>query len=275
MASTPVGYARAGVNAEPSPSIWDNCPLDALRVDGEGYFIHEDFLGGTEVFADGGPIGGNNQLTLDGDTSTIPHKAAEVGGYQSLVTGANDNDALAMYTQPLDAIVLNSGRRMWFEVRLEVNAAAFSDIAVFAGLAAESILSRDIVADDAATHTSVAANSLMGFVMTANNQDDFQFIIKKDTDTALLISADVNNSTALGTGAARIALLTERKLGMYFNGKDTLSIFVDGVLVAKQVLTSTHIGTDTFAAIVSVKATAAAAKTLTVDWVRVAMEVRP
>jgi len=273
--SSVVSFSQAGEAVRPSDSIWKDCPGERLNEEGRGIYFHEDFTGGTEVFADGGPFGGHFQMTLDGDVSTIPHKAGEFDGYQSLVTGATDNDAVAAYTQPAAKIVLNSGNKVWFEARLEFGAVNV-DQGAFFGLAEEAALSRDIIADNVA---DLIGESLLGFALLTGDQDDIDAVFKLDAGVRTDILADANFSSVLGSGAARLVANTERKFGLKFDGRDQIQIFVDGIKVRSHLIGPANSPDNNafpdnvnMAFVLAIKTGGAAARTMTFDWVRGAYE---
>lgn len=277
-----VGFAQAGNAAAPSESIWGDCPNTLLRDLGLGYFAHEEFLGastGTLAAAldvNQWSAGGNFKLDADTDT-VLTQKAAEQGGYLDIETDGDDNDAAAVFSQVLGKIVRNSGNKLWFEARFEVGAVA--DQGVFIGIAEEAALSRDILADDVATSgaSGLIDESVIGFVIAADDTNGLDIVYSKDAGTPVAVLNDATTSTSYtdggGTSAAIVAD-TERKVGIYFNGRTTLAFFVDGIKVAEQDVDSTVDQDKNYGAIIAVKTGTGAAVSIAVDWVRVAAQVR-
>lgn len=268
-----VNFDKAGGSNQPSPSIWKDCLGEEMNEVGTGYYKHFDFNGSPLVnttitsallarlnVADG--------LSNDGDDDTVlTQKSGEIGGYLDIETDGDDNDAFAMFTEPLGAMVLNSGNKFWFEARFEVGALA--DQGVFIGLAEKAALSRDIVADNCG---ALIGESLIGFQILADDTDGADAVFKLDNGTVVEMKSDVTQASALSTTFHLVAD-TEVKLGMKFDGKDQIQIFVNGTKVSTYTITpSTFPKGVNFGGIIAVKTGTAAAQSISVDWFRVAVD---
>jgi hypothetical protein len=274
-----VDIQQAGAAVQPSPSIWDDCPGQTLNDQGTGFYFHEDFITGTENFIDKGPVGGAS-LTINASAgSTIPHRTGgspTVGfGLQDVSVTNTSGFASALYTQSIGTLVPNSGNKLWFEVRLTLRSLAAAQ-GLFVGLAAEAILTKDIVANGAASVAAgLAADSLVGFTVQADNQSKVYAVISKDAGAPVIMASDVTNSAALGSGAASLVATTYVKLGFKFDGRKTIRIYVNGTQVATYTVTTSSINVaDNLGAIIGQKTAAAAALTNTYDWIRVAVRSR-
>lgn len=264
-------FSRAGAADRPSPSIWGDCPLGRLNEEGTGVFVDTTFIA---PFADTLALGEQRPvldgvLAIDCDDDTVfSAKASEVNGYQDIETDGDDNDAATLFTRPFAKIVRRSGNRVWFEVRLELGAVA--DQGVFAGLAEEAALSRDLIADNAG---ALIGESYVGFRVLADDTDAFDAAYKKDAGTEVEVLADVTNATAIDSGdRAAVAANTEVKLGFYFNGREDLKFYVNGVHVATQDVDDTLDQSKFLGLAVSIKTGTAAAQSIAIDWVRAAYE---
>jgi hypothetical protein len=264
-----VTFEAAGDSAEPSPSVWSSCPKGELNEKGQGYFAHEDFLApptGTLAAALDVTMISFNGLALSADTDTVlSAKAAERGGYLDIETDADDNDAAALYSEPFGQIVEDSGNELWFEARLEVGDIA-GDQGIFVGLVEEAGASLDVVADGAA---ALVGESLVGFVSLTADPDAFAACYKLNAGTRVDVLTDVTNATAIAT-ADRASLVndTEVKLGVYFNGRDGVEYFVNGIKVATFTLDATFPTGVDLCAIVAIKTGTTAAESIAIDWVR-------
>ena len=260
-----VNYSQAGAAAQPSPAIWKDCPGDLLNEAGLGYYIHEDFLATPLV---------NTTITaallsrlqvakfaIDGDDDTVlTQKTGEQGGYLDLETDGDDNDAVAIFTEPFAEIVLNSGNKVWFEVRLEAGAVA--DQGIFVGLVEKAGLSRDVVADNG---TALIGESLIGFQVLSSDTDGIDAVMKLDAGTAVKMDDLVS----------ALAADTELKLGFKFDGKESIEIYLAGAKVSTYSITaSTFPDNVKMGVIVCLKTGTAAAVSIAVDWVRAAYQVR-
>ena len=266
-----VRYAEAGAANEPSPSIWKDCPRERLVSEGMGYYFHEEFLGGaTGSFATAiTGVGSHFGLTTVGAATVLSQKAGELGGWMDLETDGSDNDAWALHTEPMARIVLNSGLKVWIETYMEIGDAD-GDQGFFFGFAEEAALSTAMVADDAG---ALIGESYVGFrILTGEDAIDFAY--KLDAGTEVVVTSDVT-ANALVSGAAALADATPFKLGMRFDGRETIQVFVNGVKIAElSLVSSTFADAVNMGAILTLKTGAAAAESAAIDWVRVGYQAR-
>jgi hypothetical protein len=273
-------FSQIGDADKPSPSIWADCPKTLLNDLGLGFFFHEDFLAfptGTLAAAlDVSMVTFGGHLKLDADTDTVlAAKSGETGGYLDIETDGDDNDAAALFTQQLGTITANSGKKFWAEIRMEVGAVA--DQGVFFGIVEEdatdgtTTTARDVLSDDVANN-SVVAESLAGFISDAGDTDAIDLILKKDAGTAEALATNVTNSaqiTAGGGTAAALAANTEVKLGMRFDGRETMHFYVNGHKVATDTVDTNWNQTATYGVVYGHKTGAVAAVSTAIDWIRV------
>ena len=272
-----VNFSQIGEANRPSPSVWADCPNTLLEDLGLGYFGHAEFLSApTGVLAaalDATMVEFEGGFKLSADTDTVlAMKAAEVGGYLDLETDADDNDAAAIYSQPLGKIVKNSGNKLWFEARLELG--AIGDQGVFVGLVEEAGATLDVLANDVAAD-GVVTESLIGFLCDLGDTNAFDIVYRKGAGAVVTVLADVTNSVAIPP-ASRASLVadTEVKLGIRFDGRDRIYFYVNGYKVASKEIDSTFDQTTDMCAIVGLKTGAAAAQSIAVDWIRYGYQTR-
>lgn len=258
-----VGFSRAGDNAQPSPSIWADCPEARLIKEGTGFFVHEDFLGGVRSATTTAATAIAPAFGFAGDTDTVTaNKSGELGGYLDIETDGDDNDGASIFTQPIVQFVKDSGNKVWFEARLELGAVA--DQGIFVGLVESAGFSQDVIADNAG---ALIGESLIGFQILADDQDAVDAVFKLDAGTAVEMKSVMNSSA--------LAADTEFKVGLRFDGAETVDVFFDGVKVA-----STTISTSTFpvgvsmGAIAAIKTGTGAAVSVAIDWIRIAHQTR-
>lgn len=273
MSAGLIGYDNAGDNDQVSPIIWQDCRNTLLKDLGLGYFAHVEFLAPVaDTIASGEqrPVI-EGALAVDCDDDTVfSAKAAETGGYQDIETDADDNDAFALFSEPLGKVVKNSGNKVWAEARIELGAVA--DQGLFFGLVEEAGASRDVVANDAG---ALIGESLIGFQILANDQDGVDAVYRKDAGTVVEVAATVNNSTAIAVAdRANLAANTEFKLGLRFDGRDKLYWYFNGVQVASQTVDTTVDQAKDYCVILGHKTGAAAAVSIAVDWVRYGYQKR-
>jgi len=273
-----VGYDNAGEANQPSPIIWKDCPLSNLNDNGTGYFAHEDFLGpttGTLAAALDATLmsfGGN--LAVDADTDTVlSAKAGEEGGWLDVETDGDDNDAVAIYTEPLGPITKNSGKKLWMESYVELGDTD-ADQGFFFGVVEEAGASRDVLADDVAAQ-GVIGESLMGFLVDNGDDDAVDIVYRKDAGSVVEVASDVTNSTQIASGSrASLTDDTPVKLGMRFDGIETIRFYVNGVQVASQTVDSTVDQSKAMCIIMALKTGDAAAESFATDWIRYGYEAR-
>lgn len=271
-------FSQAGAAVVPSPSIWSDCPGVNLNETGAGFYVHEDFILGTENFVNKVGVGSVG-LTIDADAgSTIPHRTGGTltagAGLQDVAVTNTINFAAALYTQPLGSVVVNSGNKIWFEARITLQALTAQGL--FIGIAAEPGLNKGVLANGTA---SVAAgligDSLLGFTVQQDNQSKVYLVIRKDAGAPTTLVSDVTNATALGSAASNLVAGTYVKLGFRFDGKRTVFAYVNGIQVGKATITTASINVaDAMGAILGMKTGAGTALTNTYDWVRVAFQNR-
>lgn len=273
-----IDFSSIGDQNQPSPSIWADCPKTLLKDKGLGYFAHEEFLGNLEVasFADKS-VFGEGFLDVDCDTGVLSPLTGKTGGWASIATGANDNDAFALVSPPLGTITLKSGSKLWAEASFQF--AALGDEAFFFGVTTEANGTRDVIADDPSNSAvaGLTAASVIGFVTQQASSAIVKFDAKyaKATGTPVVVLTDVTNATAIPSASrASLAATTPVKLGLRFDGRDKIRFYVNGYLVATQTVDSTVDQTSNYVVAFSAKSGSASAKTISPDWIRYAYQSR-
>ncbi len=264
----PVMYGTAGDALLPSPVIWRRCERNNIIQMGSGYWIHEDFLGGVaDIVAanEQRPAVGPFTLICDDDT-TLSHKAAELGGYLDIETDNTDNDAWTIHTEPFCKFVPKSGNQVWLEGRLEIGDAD-ADQGFFFGVGEEALQSLEIVDEDCA---ALFDESYLGFRIL-DGEDAIDIAYKVDAGTEVVVASDVTDSDALGDDGASLADDTEYKLGLWFDGDETIRFYVDGVEVASLAASSID-NTVNFVFASSLRTGGAALQSVAFDWIRMAYE---
>lgn len=278
MSKGHIGFSAAepAESGRPSPSIWRDCPHTLLNDLGSGLYGFVDFLGpptGTLAVAlDANMISFEGKLAVDADTDTVlSAKASEVGGWLDVETDADDNDAVALFSEPLGKVIKNSGRKVWLETNVELGDVD-ADQGFFFGLVEEAGASRDVLADDVAAG-GVITESLIGFLVDNGDDDAVDIVYRKDAGTLVTVDSDVTNSTALDSDD-RASLLddTPVRLGLRFNGKDKIEFFVNGVVVASQEVDSTIDQSKNYCVIMGLKTGTTAAESFATDWIKYAYQ---
>ncbi len=274
-----VDFSRAGVAAQPSPSVWASCPGSRIIDDGAGFYFHEEFFG-IGAAADKSGVG---QLAIISTGTTVLTQKSGVtllGGYLNVATGSSDNDAAVLYTAPTASIVLNSGNEVWFETRAEMG--ALDDRGFFFGMVEQAGQLGTLIADNPSNsaQAGLITESLLGFVskQTASLANTVDFVAKLDNGTAITILADVTNAaaiTAQGGTVGNMVAATPKKFGFRFDGKRSIQVYVDGYKVFTYSITAATfpVGVPMGAAL-SIKTGTAATKGGAFDWLRFGSRVR-
>lgn len=264
-----------GVSTQASPAIWADCPREGLNASGNGYFVHNEFLGGTvDTIASGEQRPSYGDFSLDCEDDTVVSFLADLGGVLDLETDADDNDSWAVFTRPMAKIVLNSGKKVWFEARVEMG-----DVTMDGGfailLAENAALNFDVIADGAAV---LIGESYVGFRVLTDDPNAIDAVFKLDGGTEVELLADVSNSTNLTAAGGTAAALTNDtafKVGMRFDGRDRLEIFFNGFRVLTETLSTTTFPDGVaFGLILSMKTGTTAAESGAIDWADAAYQER-
>lgn len=246
--------ANPGAARDPSPILWGKCPQDELNSKGTGFYVHETFHNKkivSDASVEGWQMNGTNN-DYDAITDTLD------GGI-SLEVPANDNDDSYIARFGIGQVVLQSQNRLWFEARIQlVNGPA--DVAVICGLGEE-----DFVADDAiqANGTAIMDKDFIGWRALTSDQSYMDAITK----------VDASETVHLNDGQNLVAA-TWYKFGFFFDGKNKIEYFVDGVLVARGTVTATTVAVSTlYGPVIGLKQGASTPiQFLYLNWVRYAAE---
>jgi hypothetical protein len=264
-----VGFGSVGEADRPSPSIWADCPLEELNDLGTGFYFHNGFNEGTDgtlaaaldvTMANVGPA-----MHLVADTDTVlAHQFVDLGSSLDIETDGDDNDGWAVHSFTFGKLVKNSGKKLWWEAYTEVGAVA--DQGYFVGIAEAAAFSQDIIADNCA---ALIGESYVGYRILAGDTDAFDLAYKKDGGTEVEILADVTNATAIPEAdRAAVTANTPVKLGMRFDGRETLYFYVNGVLVATDTLDATYDQSKIMGLVIALKTGSAAAQSAQLHWAR-------
>lgn len=164
------------------------------------------------------------------------------GGLLLITNAAADNDA--SFSQKVgESFLFEAGKKLWFDCRFQVNDATESDVVI--GLQITDTTPLDVT--------------------------DGVFFLKSDGAATVDFLVEKNNTATTTSSVATMANATNIRLSFYYDGKTAIKIFADGVHVATSVTTNLP---DDEALTVSfgIQNGAAAAKTMTLDYIFVAKE---
>ncbi len=241
-----------------SPGIWGNCPLEEIQKYKTGVFDFEDFyafnIGST------GTAHSGREIVL---TNSTIAPADEIGGVAVFTNGDTDNDE-AIIGPNFGAFKITKGNGMplWFECRLKEAGVADANTNTFVGLI-EPAIATDIPITDS---NALADKNMIGWARLASDGDTFEPQYKADGQTAQIVLADAVTPVAA----------TYLKLGMYFDGKETVKFYKDGLFVTGASIGATALDAVTFPSdiclgwVVATKSDNATTANMSIDWIAVA-----
>lgn len=251
-------YAVPGSASRPSGTIWSGCPGEELNAQGIGYYFHDDFLGGvvTDTHVSGWNVLG---------TGSIFTAIAGVGGILEIGGTGTIEDEGGIHKSTMCKMSINSGNKVWFETRARINGLGAADIGVLIALAESDLCVDDFIDDNC---EDVDGQSYAGFRILYNDTATISAAYQLDDVAEVLVKADVTNSTALGDDAATLLSTAWWKYGMVFDGKKTLSYYVNGFVVGTVTLTSAFPIDVDLAPLLGIKTGSGVEKVIYLDWVR-------
>lgn len=220
-------YGRAGEAAVPSPNIWKDFPMGTVSKN-PGRYVHiwEDFLGN---FTDNDVQNvGSNQLLVAGTNPDTVNVADEANGVVNLSgSGAGDDEVIIGANLLQDELIkLNSGLRCWFETRLKMDDTS-ADVSILVGLGAIELLAADFIDNEGATRNNIADYDFIGFHTDndGSNQGDMETCYHQTGDGGGLTAVQ---AAIRSFGTSTTYDDTYMKLGFRFDGKKTVTFYLDG-----------------------------------------------
>jgi hypothetical protein len=273
-----IGVPGNGDITQPSPSIWGDCANGELLDEGLGYFTDKTF---------------EDAVTLP----DLPNSAANSGTFTQdanfdhallLTTGATSGNGNVVYTRPTVAITPGSGQKAWMEAIVSMQ--DITEVSgIFVGFVNKIGMTNALVQAASATKnsnllTSVQSTSCVGFWMHGDALGNFDAVyvnnvantsgvtpsavsvVLASVMTANANNPDPGNPLYVPAGAPGVlANNTKVKLGLRYDGQQYLYFYVNGVQLAKLLVSAQNIDiTSTYGAVVALTTGAAAAHHLDV-----------
>ena len=271
MADVPVAYGTAAGRG-PSPEIWDDCPvLDYTLNPQLGTHFFDDLLDGIDVATNksaavAAALGTTGVFgAFTGTTAnTIASDATNSQGAAILSTDTDNEGAMIIWPKGgtvAGKVKFVTGKKLWFECRVQVSTIAASINQIFIGFAEEALNSQGALL--LINEAGLADVDYVGF-------------LKEYTDgSGLNTEFNTNGGTNVSNGnEATLVATTWTKLGIYCDG-DTVTFYVDGVSLATTTTTGTADfpnGEELVFYLENLCGAAGTVGTITVDWVRIAQE---
>lgn len=244
----------------PASGFWTDCPMPAYPDASALYVWHEDFIGNVSFAASAGAAGG--WKTAGDATYDVLAAAGSIGGQLQLAPETGSNNEVYHQlgekgTETYIEYVKNSGLKSWVEFRVAYT--SITNVAnVFVGLAEEGAAAANFIAD---AGDDFADKDLVGFVIWEGDPDAIDCNHQKSGGT--LADAGLAGVPVAGTWLT---------LGLYFDGAETVSFYVDGTVAQTADLdTATFPTGEELSPILALKNGAGDAA-LQVDWIRMIVE---
>ena len=160
-----------------------------------------------------------------------------------LITNAAADDNSSFSQKVGESFLFETGKKLWFDSLLQVSDATQSDVVI--GLQITDTTPLDV--------------------------SDGVFFLKSDGAATIDLLVEKNNTATTTSSVATLVDATNIRLSFFYDGKDCIKIFADGVKVATSVTTNLP---DDEALTISygVQNGEASAKTMTIDYIFVAKE---
>lgn len=287
----------------PNPSIWGDCPGQELNDSGRGYYAQRNFIDAS-IGTLGSTVGSTPGLPYDADTSTTFAYDATYPHTLDVTLPATSGKGFALLFNAMGAIAAGSGRKMWAEVNFAVplNSTTIGNAGVLFGFADQSALASTSarVAISSVSTTTVltpASNSFIGFGsrQAASAIVDFDALYTSGTGGVInSVATKVLNSNAFnqynGQGVnqggnwfpggilnypsapGNAVANTFYSLGLRYDGQQYIYFYVNGVVVAKQIVDSTVDQSSNYGVIFNVLANTATAYTTKLSFFRAAYQ---
>ena len=190
----------------------------------------------------------------------------EQGVLRCAITGDDNEQGNMGYGDATTApLVMGAGTgQCWFEARVRFSSVTDDVLTMFLGLAEEGSVAADFLTDAGA---DIADKDVVGFTVWADDGNSI--------DTIYQTSGSAFGTVQAGAGVPVAA--TWIKLGMYFDGGDICTFYVDGVKCATtiDIDTTGFPDTEEMSPIFAVKVSSGAALNADIDWWAFAQEAAP
>ena len=244
----------------PSGSLWGNCPvMDIIEDPNVGVITFDDFLTFNPLVSSN--VGyGNGYYSYEDTTSSILQLATEVNGVARILLEAAANEEAAITGGKVAGfakIDSSAPKDLWFETRVRFG--GITDQAAFIGLAEEAC----------------PANGLLADTTPVMSKDQVGFTVAIATPAALNAAyAEATTPTIHSAGVQTLVAATWYKLGMMYDARnDYMKWFINGVQVGTSLdvsATTAFPDGEELTWLFALKTVTGAARTLDIDWVRVA-----
>lgn len=266
-------------NRNPSPSIWADCPFEAIRTGfTSGSWLWDDFVSFNKTAATTEGNWSANQGYAQFASATGTLTAGTGQGGEVVLGATEDNEGVSFRTLAVPFKISRATKKFWFECRIKSSTITDTKHGIFVGLLENAALTAilPIAADG-----TLADNNLVGFHRLEGDGDKFDTVYKANGVTAVTV----------GTDAVTLEADTYVKLGIKYdpgvdpfvhdptlagNNKFLFKFFANGVKLTDHKQIPSADGTDfpndvgLGLVLAILNATGTAEGTTTMDWWRAA-----
>ena len=256
----------------PSPAIWQDCPWEAYSRGQGGLAFFDDFLDGIDVLTNQAAavaiatgLTGNFGAYTGTTANTIKTATDEAGGAVDMSTDTDNQSAMIFWPKcatTAGQVKFVTGKKFWFECRINVSTIADNISQLFIGFAEEALNSAGALL--LINEAGMADKDYVGFLRQYADGDKFDTTFNTAGGGAAVVNAD----------QATLVANTYTKLGIYCDGS-AVTFYQDGVALALATTTATAEfpdGEELALYIENMCGGAGTVGVLTPDWVRIAQE---
>lgn len=260
--------AAAAPARMPSAAIWEDCPWDEIQAGKcDGFALFEDFLGGftqaTNVAASASTLPSPwAAFTANDAGHTVDQEVDEPYGTVTLNMAADNltTTLVGLGKGNAGQLVLEAGKRAWFEARVKTSTITDSKNGLFVGLGEEGLAVTVGVIAAAGTLTD---KDLVGFWRLEGDGDKFDVVYK---------TAGGNGTIVLEADAVTLVADTYVNVGIKCNGT-TVYFYANNTLIDSVALDAADFPNgEELCVYIASTAAATEAGDHTVDWVKIAQE---
>ena len=258
-----VSFRDEEFSAAKGASIWELFPLLALLDPKAGFVFFDDFLQMAMDDTTHNPLAWTYQSDTAAGAVTLPNAATVgPGGVARLATGGVDENETYIQAGHLNTfepfVITDASKKIVaFECRVRVNQHAADSIACFIGLAEAGCAAADFLTNATGV---IADKDFIGFNVLSATPTAWNATWKKAGQVVQAIVGGAVNADDWHI------------FSFIFTGLSTVQFCFDGVLHATVATTTaaTFPSGEEMSPIIAIKETVAGAKTIDVDWIKVA-----
>lgn len=181
--------------------------------------------------------------TVEAGAGAATEALTDADGGRLLITNDDADNDSDFFNKVGESFTFETGKKVWFDCLFQVSDATDSDVVI--GLQITDTTPLDVT--------------------------DGVFFLKADDAATIDLLVEKNNTATTTSSVATLVDATDIRLSFFFDGVDAIKVFADGVHVATSVTTNLP-DDEVLTVSFGIQNGAAAAKTMTIDYLMVAKE---